>query len=80
LLADRVVPGLRIPDAGGYLEDLANGLAARLAGEPSQQALERVAQAWTARTKARGPKRQTWHYRRSLNLRDITLKPPEPGT
>jgi multiple sugar transport system substrate-binding protein len=80
LLADRVVPSLRIPDAHGYLDDLAKGRAAALAGDRPQQALEQVAAAWAARTKARGPKRQAWHYRRSLNLPDAVSEPPKSGT
>jgi multiple sugar transport system substrate-binding protein len=80
LLAERVVPGLRIPDAAGYLDDLAKGRAAALAGQGPQQALESVAQAWAKRTKALGPKRQAWHHRQSLNLRAATLHPPERGT
>src|SRR4029077_638955 len=80
LLAERVVPVLRIHGASGYLDDLAKGRAAALAGESPQKALESVAQAWAARTKARGPKRQLWHYRRSLNLRATAPQPPEPGT
>jgi multiple sugar transport system substrate-binding protein len=79
LLAERVVLGLRIPGSGGYLEDLAGGTERALGGEPPQQALEGVARAWTARTQARGPKRQQWHYRRSLNLRAMSPEPP-PGT
>ena len=38
VLADRVVPGPRIPDAVGYLEDLAKARAAALAGQPPQAA------------------------------------------
>src|SRR5205823_644305 len=52
LLAERVVPGLRIPDAAGYLEDLAKGRAAALAGEVPQKALGTVARAWNHRTQA----------------------------
>ncbi len=80
LLSDRVVAGLRIPDAAGYLDDLAKGRQAALAGEDPRKALEGVARVWAERTKARGPKRQLWHYRRSLNLRATAPEPPEPGT
>jgi multiple sugar transport system substrate-binding protein len=80
LLADRVVPGLRIPDANGYLDDLAKGRAAAMAGAGPRQALEAVAHAWSDRTKARGPRRQLWHYRRSLNLRFTSAEPPAHGT
>jgi multiple sugar transport system substrate-binding protein len=78
--AGRVVPGLRIPDAGGYLDDLAKGRAAALAGEDPQKALDQVARDWATRTQTRGPKRQLWHYRRSLNLRATSSQPPKPGT
>ena len=80
LLAERVVPGPRIPDAAGYLDDLAKGRAAALAGQSPQKALESVARAWDKVTSARGPMRQLWHYRRSLNLRAASLQPPERGT
>src|SRR5262249_8940659 len=49
LLAERVVPGLRIPDAAGYLDDLAKGRTAALAGQSPQQAFEAVARAWDKR-------------------------------
>jgi multiple sugar transport system substrate-binding protein len=80
LLTDRVVPGLRIPGAAGYLDDLAKGRQAALAGGDPHKALDGVARAWTERTRALGPKRQLWHYRRSLNLRATAPEPPEPGT
>jgi multiple sugar transport system substrate-binding protein len=80
LLAERVIPGLRIPGARGYLDDLARGRAAALAGQPPEKALEQVAESWSRRTRTRGPKRQQWHYRQSLNLRAPTLQPPERGT
>lgn len=77
LLADRVIPGLRIPDAEGYLADLAKGRAAVLQGEPAQGALQGVARAWNDRSKRRGLKRQLWHYRRSLNSLTTTPEPPD---
>jgi len=80
LLAERITPGLRIPGADGYLDDLAKGRAGALAGEAPQKALETVARAWSRRTQARGPKRQLWHYRQGLNFRATGLRPPEPGT
>ena len=79
LLAERVVPGLRIPGADGYLSDLAKGRVAAVAGEAPDQALGSVAKAWAERTKAAGPKRQLWHYRRSLNTLTTFSLPPEPG-
>lgn len=74
--AERAVVGLRIPDAEGYLADLAKGRAAALAGTSPREALAGVARAWAGRTRARGPKRQLWHYRRSLNLRGTAPRPP----
>ncbi|MGO9469847.1 MAG: ABC transporter substrate-binding protein [Isosphaeraceae bacterium] len=79
LLADRVVPGLRIPLAGGYLADLAEGRAKALAGQRPDQALHGVALAWTERTKSLGTRHQTWHYRRSLNSLATLPHPPERG-
>jgi multiple sugar transport system substrate-binding protein len=78
--AERAVVGLRIPAAGGYLADLAKGRAAALGGKEPNSALADVARAWVERTKALGPKRQLWHYRRSLNLRANVARPPERGT
>ncbi|WP_406695088.1 extracellular solute-binding protein [Singulisphaera sp. Ch08] len=78
LTASRVIAGLRIPDAEGYLADLAKGRKAALQGEPAEQALQAVATAWNERTKRRGLKRQLWHYRRSLNTLATSPKPPSP--
>ncbi len=81
LLAERVVPGIRIPEADGYLSDLTQGrVVAAAGGEPAEKALAGVAKAWTKRTKAAGVKRQLWHYRRSLNIPTKRSQPPEPGT
>jgi multiple sugar transport system substrate-binding protein len=79
LLAERVVPGLRIPDAEGYLADLSKARQAALAGKPAQEALQGLAQAWSKRTLERGLKRQLWHYRRSLNSLATLPRPPDPG-
>jgi multiple sugar transport system substrate-binding protein len=76
LAAERVVPGLRIPGASGYLADLAKGRVAAVRGEPAEEALKRVADAWATRTKALGIARQTWHYRRSLNALGTSPRPP----
>ncbi|AGA27555.1 ABC transporter substrate-binding protein [Singulisphaera acidiphila] len=76
LNANRVIPGLRIPDAEGYLADLTKGRAAALQGETTERALQAVASAWAERTKRRGVKRQLWHYRRSLNTLATSLQPP----
>jgi multiple sugar transport system substrate-binding protein len=78
LRAPRVIPGLRIPDAEGYLADLARGRAAVLQGEPARSALQGVARAWNDRSQRRGVKRQLWHYRRSLNSLTTTPEPPAP--
>lgn len=80
LLSDRVVPGLRIPGADTYLAELTKGRVAALTGEGPRKALEGVARAWTEQTKARGAKRQLWHYRRSLNHLATDPQPPKPGT
>ena len=74
--AARVIPGLRIPDAAGYLADLGKGRVAAQAGTPAAEALQGVAQAWTARTQSLGQARQLWHYRRSLNGPETTPEPP----
>jgi multiple sugar transport system substrate-binding protein len=79
ILAGRVVPGLRIPDAAGYLDDLARGRVAALDGKNPAAALGEVSQAWAARTKARGTQRQLWHYRRGLNSLATLPQPPERG-
>jgi multiple sugar transport system substrate-binding protein len=79
LLAERVVPGLRIYGANGYASDLARERAAAGGGKPPEQALQAVAKAWTERTAARGRERQLWHYRRSLNSLATLPQPPEPG-
>lgn len=81
LLALKIVPGLRVPEASGYLADLAEGRAAAMKGEAAEAALKRVAEAWSARTDRLGKARQLWHYRRSLNALVTTPTPParEPG-
>jgi multiple sugar transport system substrate-binding protein len=78
LLALQIVPGLRIPQADGYLADLAKGRLEAMNGRPAEEALKAVATAWSARTKALGPARQLWHYKRSLNSRLVTTpRPPD---
>jgi multiple sugar transport system substrate-binding protein len=79
LLGERIVPGLRIAGADDYLKDLANGRIAAVNGESPEKALQSVARAWVDRTAARGPKRQRWHYQRSLNTMATLPQPPEPG-
>jgi len=78
--AERPVVGLRIPSSDGYLADLTKGRTAALDGQDPKSTLADVARAWAERTKALGPRRQLWHYRRSLNLRATTPRPPERGT
>jgi multiple sugar transport system substrate-binding protein len=77
LQAVRVIVGLRIPGTEGYLADLAKGRVAAANGQPAEDALKSVAAAWDERTKALGPKRQVWHYRRSL-VRLVTAPEPPP--
>ncbi len=79
LLAERVVPGLRIPEADAYLADLSKARSAVLAGKAPEAALQEVASAWTARTKELGTRRQLWHYRRSLNTLVTLPEPPKRG-
>ena len=79
LLTDRVVPGLRIPQAQDYLDELAKGRVAAVGGEAPERALEGVAKAWAVRTEAFGKRRQVWHYRRSLNKLMTSDQPPERG-
>jgi multiple sugar transport system substrate-binding protein len=79
LMAERLVPGLRIPDAAGYLDDLAKARVSALAGKDVEAALGDVAEAWTTRTIAKGPLRQLWHYRRSLNSLSTLPQPPPRG-
>ena len=76
---ERVVPGLRVLGARGYLSDLSKGRLAALSGEPPETALESVAKKWIERTRELGPKRQLWHYRRSLNKLVTRPEPPPPG-
>jgi multiple sugar transport system substrate-binding protein len=79
LLTERVVPGLRIPLAAGYLADLAKGRGEALNGKAPEQALKAVAAAWSERTKSLGPQHQAWHYKRSLNSLATLPHPPERG-
>jgi multiple sugar transport system substrate-binding protein len=79
LMAERVVIGLRIPEAAGYLEDLAKGRVAALGGKDPAAALRDVAAAWEGRTKGLGQGHQLWHYRRSLNSLPTLPQPPARG-
>jgi multiple sugar transport system substrate-binding protein len=75
--AARVVVGLRVPEAEGYIADLSKARVAAVNGRPAEEALKGVADSWDARTKSLGAERQSWHYRRSLN-RFVTLPEPPP--
>ena len=77
LNAERVVPGLRIPQARAYLADLDKARASAAAGESARSALETAAKAWSDRNQALGQQRQLWHYRRSLNSLITTPEPPD---
>ncbi len=79
LRLERVVPGLRVHGAADYLVDLSKGRLAALSGEAPEKALQAAARAQSQRTEALGPKRQLWHYRRSLNKLVTMASPPEPG-
>jgi multiple sugar transport system substrate-binding protein len=76
LNARRVMPGLRVPGAAGYLADLARARLAAVDGEPPDRALAGLANAWSSRTRALGAGRQTWHHRRSLNGLVTAPEPP----
>ncbi|HWE38718.1 MAG TPA: extracellular solute-binding protein [Isosphaeraceae bacterium] len=76
LKGPRVVPGLRIPEADGYLADLARGRVAAMKGARAEAALNDVARAWDDRTNRLGRDRQAWHYRRSLNALPTPPNPP----
>ncbi|WP_235963684.1 ABC transporter substrate-binding protein [Tautonia rosea] len=76
-LADRVLVGLRIPGASGYLDDLAQAIASAATGDsPPAEALQSAADAWDARSRDLGLDRQKWHYRRSLNAFVTSDQPP----
>ncbi len=78
LNAEKVAPGLRIPDAAGYLADLTKArVAAITGGESPQAALDALARAWSERTSKLGLPRQTWHHRRSLNGPSTPAEPPK---
>ena len=74
--AEKVVPGLRVPQATGYLADLSLARVAAANGQAAEEALQTLAGAWSKRTQALGPARQTWHHRRSLNGPSTATEPP----
>lgn len=73
---DKAVPGLRVPDAPGYLADVAAARAAVATGRPAEAALHDLAAAWAGRTRSLGLARQTWHHRRSLVGPSTAARPP----
>lgn len=73
---ERVAPGLRLPDAAGYLADLARARAAANAGTPVPEALAALDRAWRDRTKAKGEARQAWFHRRGLPGLVTAPEPP----
>ena len=75
-LAPKVVPGLRIPGAVGYLDDLEAARVAAAGGEPVAEALGAAAESWSARTDRLGRNRQLWHYRQSLGAFTPENRPP----
>lgn len=77
LNAERVLPGLRIPQAGDYLAELDKARAQAAAGKPAKEVLQTVAKAWSERSSSLGKERQLWHYRRSLN--SVTTDPEPPS-
>ena len=76
LIARRVVAGLRIPEAEGYLADLGKGRVAAVGGRARRGGPE----GGRPRPGRRGPSgwgpRQLWHYRRSLNALATLPEPP----
>jgi multiple sugar transport system substrate-binding protein len=79
LMAERVLPGLRIPDADGYLADLSIERAAAMTGKAPEEALRAASTAWDERSTKHGRARQLWHYRRSLNTLATLPDPPARG-
>jgi multiple sugar transport system substrate-binding protein len=77
LVAERVIPGLRIPQANRYLADLGQEQQDVIQGEPPESALQSVAKLWSSRTADLGTEPQLWHYRRSLNVLAILPELPE---
>ena len=75
-VAERVIPGLRIPQANRYRADLGREQQDVLQGEPPESALPNVAKLWSSRTADLGAGRQLWRYRRSLNALATPPNPP----
>lgn len=77
LNADRVLHGLRIPQASGYLGELDKARAQAAAGKPVKEVLQAAAKSWSERSNSLGKERQLWHYRRSLNSLTTDPEPPK---
>jgi multiple sugar transport system substrate-binding protein len=75
-LAPKVVIGLRIPEAEGYMADLDRARLEAVGGADPAAALRMAAEAWRARTARLGQDRQLWHYRRSLLHFATSPEPP----
>ena len=80
LLAERVVPGLRIPDAAGYLDDLTKARARCAGGQgPRDRSPRGSPRPGVPAPGHWAPQRQLWHYRRSLNSLTTLPQPPQRG-
>lgn len=80
LAGPRVVAGLRMPGAAGYMADLGKARAAAAGGTDAEAALKGVAAAWSRRVDAYGRRRALWHYRRGLVAPPTSPTPPPRGT
>jgi multiple sugar transport system substrate-binding protein len=81
LTAERPTPWLQVPEASSYLDELAAARRAVLQGDDTpEDALAKVAAAWSARTARLGRDRMIWHYRRGLNQATATPEPPAAPT
>jgi multiple sugar transport system substrate-binding protein len=78
LMADRLLPGPRLPGQEQYRADLARARASALQGRSVDEALGEAARAWETFTDTLGRERQRWHERRSLNQPTPATPPPDP--
>ena len=76
LTATKIVPGLRVPEAAAYLEDLAQARAQVLTGRSPEDALREAAANWNKRRMGFGQKKTLWYYQRSLNAIPTSPEPP----
>ena len=79
LLAERVVTGTAHPWGRRVPERACREACGRARRRAPEKALEAVAGKWAQLTATLGPKRQLWHYRRSLIKLVTPPDPPEPG-